>query len=207
MKKFTNLLIKEIRELVTAQLIISLALDHGPLLFHRASWPRGEVKKAEADAEDRRPGPGRVRALQGLADRPEAWPTSQIDGCPETDQGGRRPGGQAERHDPPPRHPAGVRRIRGPVRAQGDRDLLVPQELLHRRHPEIRDPQGGHHGDEQLSLRRLPQEEGPRRRPRTPSRTPSRPRISSSSRTGWPRARLRPSPGSSIPSRSSSRSS
>jgi ABC-2 type transport system permease protein len=47
MRKFKNLLIKEIRELVTAQLIISLAFTMG-LFYFMGELAKGEAKRAEA---------------------------------------------------------------------------------------------------------------------------------------------------------------
>ena len=197
MKKFTNLLLKEIKELVTKQLVFSLVFTMA-LFYFIGEHGQDGGQEGHRQPEDLRPRPGRLGALPALWQLKSAR-FEPIDRPGKTDAGRRRRPRRARRTScsSSPRASANP----WPVRAQGDRDLRLHPKLLHRRDPALRGPPGRHRGHEQLPLRRFPQEEASRTSIPEASRTRSRPRTSSSSRTRWPKARPRPSPGSSPPRR------
>ena len=133
MKRFTNLLKKEIKELVTKQLIISLAFT--VLLFNFIGQvSKKEVQKAIGDPDHLGPRPGRLGRLPGPAQGPRIGPVQDPRPVGQ-DQGAGPRGGQGRRIEAPPRHPQGLRRLPDRAQAERDRDLFLHAELLPHRRP------------------------------------------------------------------------
>ena len=112
MKKFTNLLKKEIRELVTKQLVISLLFTMALFYFIGEHHQEGGARRPSGDPDDLRPRPGRLRAVPRHPAR--AWSAAHF----KRPRPGRQDQGPGHRRPPrtasqgPARHPARASAIR-----------------------------------------------------------------------------------------------
>ncbi len=136
MKRFANLLKKEIKELVTKQLIISLAFT--VILFNFIGQvSKKEVQKAVGVQTISALDQDGSAASQALIQGPRVGPLQDPRPVGQ-DQGGGRRGRQGRRIEAPPRHPQRLRRFPDRAQAERDRDLLLHAQLLPHRRPGLR---------------------------------------------------------------------